>query len=195
MHGDDPEIAEADVSRVLALGQPIHGEVTPTSYSDFILGAEPAVADRWEWREQGTKLPSADLAAAIMREAERLPVGENPEVPNFILAFEPTGPGSQRATELPTPVPRRAHSALFCFTVWSSPSQDEEMIAWPHQTTKRWQSEGICDEVPVLNYNTVTGPDEIKRAYGEEAYGRLQKLKATYDPENVFHRNHNEPAS
>jgi FAD/FMN-containing dehydrogenase len=191
VHAGEARIAEADVDRIRGLASPIDGEILSVHYADFIGQSEMMPFDRWEWEEQGSELAPAELAAALVAEAKRFPVGENPEVPNCFFGLEPSGPGSQRATDLPTPVPRRAHTALFCFAAWSSPSEDEERIRWTHDAAKRLRSQGIGNDVPILNYSTVTGPDGVKRAYGQDAYRTLQRLKATYDPENVFHRNHN----
>jgi FAD/FMN-containing dehydrogenase len=74
-------------------------------------------------------------------------------------------------------------------TVWTDPADTEICIAWtrdthaalaPHLSERRW-----------LNY---LGDDQdansIRDAYGPN-YDRLVELKRRYDPENIFHHNHN----
>lgn len=196
VHSGEPEVARADIDRIRALAQPVQGEVARRPYVDYVMNEETMPVPRWEWAEYGAALAGADLAAALVAEAERLPVGANPEMPTCFVGVEPTGPGLERPTDLPTVIPRRAHSPLYCMSAWSSPSEDDERIRWTHETSERLRSEGVCNDVKSLNYNTVTGsPDVLKRVYGEDGYRALQRLKANYDPDNVFHRNHNvEPA-
>jgi hypothetical protein len=41
------------------------------------------------------------------------------------------------------------------------------------------------------NGNSDAGPDETRRIYGDAKLARLTELKRTWDPDNVFHVNHN----
>ena len=89
-----------------------------------------------------------------------------------------------------TAVPHRETGwNLLIPTVWTDPADTERCIAWTrdthaalgeHLTARRW-----------LNY---LGDDQdgnaVRDAYGPN-YDRLVELKRRYDPENVFHHNHN----
>ena len=74
-------------------------------------------------------------------------------------------------------------------SVWTDPAQSEANIAWsreafaamrPHFGSGRW-----------LNYlGDDQAEDAIRAAYGPN-YDRLAEVKRRYDPDNVFHLNHN----
>jgi FAD/FMN-containing dehydrogenase len=42
-----------------------------------------------------------------------------------------------------------------------------------------------------LNFLGPAGPERIRAAYGEEKFPRMQALKDTYDPGNLFRLNQN----
>jgi FAD/FMN-containing dehydrogenase len=89
-----------------------------------------------------------------------------------------------------TAVPHREAGFNLVFpSIWQDPAMTDANIAWsretfaalrPHFAARRW-----------LNY---LGDDQlgdaVQAAYGPN-YARLLELKRRYDPENVFHHNHN----
>lgn len=74
---------------------------------------------------------------------------------------------------------------------WTDPAKTQECIAWtrktydamkPHMATRRY-----------LNYlGDDEASDSVRVAYGRN-FARLQRLKAQYDPHNIFHLNQNIP--
>jgi FAD/FMN-containing dehydrogenase len=44
-----------------------------------------------------------------------------------------------------------------------------------------------------VNFLADEGPERVRAAYGSATWDRLRRIKATYDPANVFHRNQNIP--
>jgi hypothetical protein len=49
------------------------------------------------------------------------------------------------------------------------------------------------DERAYVNFLGDEGPDRVRAAYPGDTWTRLQQVKATYDPTNVFRRNQNVP--
>jgi FAD/FMN-containing dehydrogenase len=95
-----------------------------------------------------------------------------------------------RVPETATAVPHReAGYNLLLPTEWMDPADTTRCIAWTkdtyaafseHLTGKRW-----------LNYlGDDQRDDAIRAAYGPN-YERLVDVKRQYDPDNVFHLNHN----
>ena len=88
-----------------------------------------------------------------------------------------------------TAVPHREQGwNLLIPTEWVDPAHTEANIAWTKDTYAalsehfrggRW-----------LNYLGDDEDDAIRSAYGPN-YDRLVEVKRRFDPDNVFHRNHN----
>ena len=89
-----------------------------------------------------------------------------------------------------TAVPHREPGwNLLLPSVWTDPAATDANIRWtretfaalrPHFSARRW-----------LNYlGDDQGDDAIRDAYGPN-YERLRAVKRRYDPDNVFHLNHN----
>jgi len=80
------------------------------------------------------------------------------------------------------------------FAVWEDPADDEANIAWA-QAFRRDMAKHANGGV-YLNFIGNEGQDRIRAAYGSANYDRLARIKAAYDPANVFRGNQNiEPAT
>jgi len=88
------------------------------------------------------------------------------------------------------PIPwRQAPWYVLTFGMWEDPADDER--------AKRWTSNVRADLHPwsrdaiYLNFIGDEGHDRVVAGLGPENYKRLGAIKAEYDPDNVFHLNHN----
>ena len=91
-----------------------------------------------------------------------------------------------------TAFPHRAEGYnLLVLGQWMDHTNNARCIAWVRDTYA-----AMAPFMAAGRYMNYLGDDEsgdpVKAAYGAN-YARLQKIKATYDPENVFHLNQNIP--
>jgi len=105
-------------------------------------------------------------------------------------AFIPWGGAVARnAGEWPV-ADRDAAYVVHPFGVWDDPADDERGIAWARAVCadmRPWATGGVY-----LNFVGDEGEDRVVAGYGGRAiYDRLAAVKAEFDPENVFHLNHN----
>ena len=105
-----------------------------------------------------------------------------------ILFFPIHGAASRVAADA-TAYPHRAGVHMGLYSLWNDPSQNDPNIAWVREV---WDA--IQPFVPGGVYVNELGDDEghdrVQQAYGAN-YDRLARIKATYDPQNLFHLNAN----
>jgi FAD/FMN-containing dehydrogenase len=89
-----------------------------------------------------------------------------------------------------TAVPHREEGYNLAITgVWSDPADTEANIEWTRATY-----EALAPHFAARRYVNYLADDEadeaVAAAYGEN-FSRLQDVKRRYDPDNLFHINHN----
>ncbi len=85
---------------------------------------------------------------------------------------------------------RSARFNVSPMAVWEDPGADDEEIAWATSARDRLQP---LSKGGYLNYATDDAAETVEDAFGRENFLRLQAVKATWDPDNVFRFNHNIP--
>jgi FAD/FMN-containing dehydrogenase len=87
---------------------------------------------------------------------------------------------------------RQAAFNVSAMAVWNDSGEDEQHIAWARETAaavEPWSVGG-----GYANYMQADEPvARVRAAFGDEAFERLQALKARFDPTNVLRRNQNIP--
>ena len=106
------------------------------------------------------------------------------------MLFEHFHGAVTRVEPTATAVPHREPGwNLLIPSVWTDPADTDANIAWTKETHAALKPE--LSERRWLNYlGDDQGDDAIRGAYGPN-YDRLREVKRRYDPENVFHLNHN----
>ncbi|GAA2433526.1 FAD-binding oxidoreductase [Streptomyces macrosporus] len=108
--------------------------------------------------------------------------------PSQHVLFPQGGAVARGPAEYPIPW-RRAPWVVHPFGLWEDPADDDR--------GRRWAREARADVEPwsmgavYLNFIGREGEDRLVAGFGPDNHRRLAEVKARYDPENVFHLNHN----
>jgi FAD/FMN-containing dehydrogenase len=185
-HAGDAEAAERELAPFKAWGSPLVVDVGPMPYPvmNTLLDAGFPDGALNYWLSSFTRgLPDELLDVAVERFAG---------VPSTMtsILFEHFHGAVTRVDPNETAVPHREVGFnLLIPGVWTDAVHTDANIAWsrdtfaamkPHFGSGRW-----------LNYlGDDQGDDAIHAAYGSN-YDRLREVKRRYDPDNLFHLNHN----
>ncbi len=184
-HTGDPDQAERDLEPIKAWGSPLMAEVGPMPYpvmNTLLDEAYPKGALNYWLSSFTTGLPDA-LIDAILERFASVPS------PMSAILLEHFHGAVTRVGPTETAVPHRDEGwNLLLPSEWMDPADTEANIAWTkdtfaalseHFSGGRW-----------LNYLGDDQDGAIRSAYGPN-YDRLVEVKRRYDPDNVFHLNHN----
>lgn len=185
-HTGDAETAERDLEPFKTWGSPLMVEVGPMPYPvmNTILDAAYPVGALNYWMSSFVQGLSDELIDIVVERFAEIPS------PMSVVLFEHFHGAVTRVGVTDTAVPHRDEGwNLLLPSQWTDPADTEKNIAWtretfsalrPHFGTGRW-----------LNYlGDDQADDAIRAAYGPN-YDRLVEVKRKYDPDNVFHLNHN----
>jgi FAD/FMN-containing dehydrogenase len=185
-HTGDPEQAEQDLAPFKTFGSPLIVEVGQMPYPvmNTLLDAGYPTGSLNYWLSSFTRgLPDGLIDTMVERFAS---------VPSPMtgILLEHFHGAVTRVGVTDTAVPHRAEGwNLLIPSVWMDPAATDENIAWTRATHRALSPH--LDEARWLNYlGDDQGTDAVQAAYGPN-YQRLLDLKRRYDPENVFHHNHN----
>ena len=84
---------------------------------------------------------------------------------------------------------RHAPWVVHPFGLWENPADDERGRQWTRrlrEDLRPWASGNVY-----LNFIGDEGRERVIAGFGQENYQRLARIKAQYDPQNLFHLNHN----
>jgi FAD/FMN-containing dehydrogenase len=185
-HTGDADQAERDLEPFKTWGSPLMVEVgrMPYAVMNTILdGGHPRGSLNY-WLSSFTRGLPDELIDTMVERFASVPS------PLSVLLLEHFHGAVTRIGVTDTAVPHRAEGwNLLIPSVWLDPETTDENIAWTRETHRVFGPH--LDEGRWLNY---LGDDQlgdaVQAAYGPN-YARLLELKRRYDPENVFHHNHN----
>ena len=185
-HAGDADAADRDLAPFTTWGSPLMVEVGRMPYpvmNTLLDGGFPDGALNY-WLSSFTRGLSDGLIDTAVERFAAVPS------PMTAILFEHFHGAVTRIDPTATAVPHReAGWNLLIPSVWTDPDQTGDNLRWtretfaalqPHLAARRW-----------LNYlGDDQADDAIRAAYGPN-YERLRAIKRRYDPDNVFHLNHN----
>jgi FAD/FMN-containing dehydrogenase len=185
-HTGTPEEAERDLAPFEEWGPPVMVEVGPMPYTvmNTLLDEHYPAGSQNYWLSSFTDELSDGLIDTMVERFASTPSAMTG------IVLEHFHGAVCRVGVTDTAVPHRDEGwNMLVASTWLDPAEDDGNIAWtrethaalkPYLSDRRW-----------LNYlGDDQGQDAIRDAYGPN-YDRLVELKRRYDPENVFHHNHN----
>jgi FAD/FMN-containing dehydrogenase len=108
--------------------------------------------------------------------------------PSQHVLFPGGGAVARETADWPVPW-RHAPWCVHPFGLWTDPADDARGVAWVRELRAAMQP--WASGVTYLNFIGDEGEERIVAGLGRDNYRRLAEVKRTYDPENVFHLNHN----
>ena len=176
---------ETAIERMANLGAPLGMHVGPMPYTAWQQAFDPLLTPgaRNYWKSHNFAKLSDEAIEVVLRYAGMLPTSQC-EIFLGLLGAEASRPGPQ-ATAYPH---RDALYVMNVHTRWDDATDDARCIAWARDFFR--------DAAPYASggvYVNFMPQDESERsldAYGAN-YGRLARIKAQYDPDNLFHANQN----
>jgi FAD/FMN-containing dehydrogenase len=185
-HTGDPQQADQDLAPFTSWGSPLMVEVgrMPYPVMNTLLDAGYPDGALNYWLSSFTRGLPDGLIDTMVECFASVPS------PMTAILLEHFHGAVTRIGVTDTAVPHRAEGwNLLIPSVWMDPAATDENIAWTRATHRAFGPH--LEEARWLNYlGGDQGVSAVQAAYGPN-YQRLVEAKQRYDPENIFHHNHN----
>ncbi|MBV8462944.1 MAG: FAD-binding oxidoreductase [Acidimicrobiales bacterium] len=178
----------AVVGPLLEFGPPALAMVQPMPYvavQQLLDPANPKGAHNYWSADFYDDLP--DEAIDVLVDKATRPVS-----PMTQIIVVPGGGAVARIDEEATAFgQRQAPWNIHMLSMWTDPADTDKNVAFTRglsEAMKPWSSGRVY-----LNFIGEEGQDRVEAGFGPEKYARLRKLKAVWDPTNLFRHNQNIP--
>jgi FAD/FMN-containing dehydrogenase len=185
VHSGSTEEGNRVFDRFRAIAPPIVDLVQAMPYPVMLQGPEPPqppfAADQ-TWFSDGLD------AEAMERVIDG--IGRS-TAPMRVVQLRVLGGAVARVAPDATAFPHRHRKIMVVVGAgYTYASEREQHEAWVDSMV---DAIGRDDAAAYVNFMSDATESEVREAYTDKAWGRLTAIKAQYDPDNVFHLNHNIP--
>jgi FAD/FMN-containing dehydrogenase len=179
------EAAHRALAPFKALATPIFDGVRPGPYSMMYIPEDPAMRPTVSVRTLFRDALSVAEAGAILDRLDRC------DAPMHMAQIRVLGGAVSCVANEATAYAHREAGMLIGFLAMDGTTD----AASRHD---RWASEcvaalGGAERGTYVNFLALDGEQMVRASYAGSTWERLRGVKAQYDPENLFHRNHNIP--
>jgi FAD/FMN-containing dehydrogenase len=170
-----------------AFAGPAVDVIGPMPYVDFqaITDAGNPPGRRNYWRSEVLREMTDDAIDTLVACAAMA------TSPASVVVMGPVGGAVADVADDATPIGGRSAPWLYhCYGIWTD-GDDDRHISWVRSTEaamRPWAAAGIA-----LNFVSDIDDARVRTTFGHDKYLRLEALKASYDPDNVFRQNQNIP--
>jgi FAD/FMN-containing dehydrogenase len=188
-YAGDMEAGERAMAGLRGLGAPIADVISPHPFAGWQAAFDPLLAPgaRNYWKSHDFLDLSDDLIGVVLGAVAELPDPQS----EVVLAH--LGGAMARVAPDATAYPQRAaHFVMNVHTRWTDAAKDESCIAWARELFDAATPHAAGSVY--VNFMPEDDAERIGRAYGGNM-ARLSRVKARYDPQNLFRANHNIPVA
>lgn len=180
-------LGEQAIAPFRDIGRPIAAAVGAHQFVDWQQAFDPLLTAgaRNYWKSHDLLGLYDGLILVAQDFASRLPSDESE------ILIAQLGGAVNRVAASATAYPHRETEFIMnVHTRWRDPGHDDRCVAWARElfnAAAPFATGGVY-----VNFLSRDEGDRVRAAYGHN-YGRLMKLKAKYDPDNLFRMNQNVP--
>ncbi|HSM37548.1 MAG TPA: FAD-binding oxidoreductase [Longimicrobiales bacterium] len=185
-HTGAPEKGEKAVAPIKALGEPVGDVLVRRPYAQVqsLLDATQPKGRRYYWKSEYLSEIDPALLDPLMAHAARAP---SPHA--AVILFQIGGALNELDAEHSPTGNRDARYVLNITAGWDDAEGDEKNVAWAREAWEDMRAFGTGGNY--VNFLTEDeGPERVEAALGG-GLGRLARVKAAWDPDNVFRTNRN----
>ncbi len=183
--GTDIAVAERAVKEIRSFGPPLFDIIGPMPYLAVQGMFDPALppGTTTYFKAHYVNEMSDDVIRAIHANTPKMPPGRSQ-----VFVVQMGGAVSRVPEDATAFGGRSAAFQVLCIGIWDEPAGRDGAVKWVREI---WGALEPYAHGAYVNLSDEQDEATLKITYGAQKYAKLQRLKAKYDPENVFSLNQN----